>query len=250
MELWLDPFLVATAAVAFLLAGCIKGMIGLGLPMVAVAILGSFISLREAIPLIVIPVLLTNTWQVLQGGELMALFRRFWPLNLTMCVGIWIGTALLFRIDPLILSAVLGVIVIGNSLVNLFAVRVRVPRRSERMLGPPVGLVVGVLTGTTGSVGASLAMYMQALDLRKEAFLQAISLSFLIGGVIWITALINQGALDTRTALLSIAALVPSFAGMWLGQVVRNQLSEDRFRTGVFIFLALIGLNLIRKGLS
>lgn len=245
----MDPNVVATAVVAFLVAGCVKGVIGLGLPLTSIAILGSVIGLREAIPLIVIPVLLTNLWQVLQGGALISLLRRFWLLNLCLCAGTWVGTVVLFIVDPKPLLAALGAVVCIYVVVNLTAVTARVKPGTEPFWGPVVGLVSGVLTGITGSVGAPVAIYMQALGLDKDAFLQAISLSFLITAVIWIAALADQSALDRATLAYSTAALAPAFAGMWVGQRLRGRLSQERFRKWVFAFLLIVGANLIRKGL-
>ena len=245
----MDTIVIGTAAIAFLAAGCVKGVIGLGLPLTSIAILGTVLDLRTAIPLIVIPVLITNLWQITQGGALTALFRRFWLLNLCLCIGTWAGTVLLFVIQPGILSVALGVVVVVYAVVNLVSIERRVRPGTESLWAPAVGLVSGVLTGTTGSVGAPVAIYMQALGLEKDTFLQAISLSFFITAVIWILALIDQSALDRTTALYSTAALIPAFAGMWVGQRVRSRLSQALFRKWVFGFLVVVGANLIRKGL-
>ena len=245
----MDALIIATAAVAFLAAGCVKGVIGLGLPLTSIAILGSVMNLREAIPLIVIPVLITNVWQIMQGGELVALFRRFWSLNLLMAAGAWGGTVILFMVDPGIMSIVLGVTIIAYCSINLLAFETRVPPGSEPILSPLIGLFSGVLTGVTGSVGAPVAIYMQALGLEKREFLQAISLSFFLTAAAWLIALVDQSAYDRETVLMSIAALVPAFAGMWAGQRIRERLSQERFRRWVFGFLLIVAANLIRKGL-
>lgn len=243
----MDPVLIATVVIAFVAAGCVKGVIGLGLPLTAIAILTTTIGLREAIPLIVVPVLVTNAWQASRGGALMLHFRRFWSMNLLLCAGTWGGTVLLFMIDPSISLLVLGAVIIVYVLVNLFAVSARVRAGHEVWLSPAVGLFSGVLTGVTGSVGVPVAVYFQALGLEKEAFLQAISLTFLLAALTWIPALASQSAYDLETALASSAALAPAFAGMWIGGRIRGRLSEDRFRIGVMIFLLIVGANLIRK---
>ncbi len=244
----MDPTLITIVVFAMLVAGCVKGVIGLGLPLTSIAILGTMMDLRQAIPLIVVPVLVTNAFQAMQGGVLMAQFRRFWSLNLLLCLGTWGGTVLLFIVDPAALLVTLGAVVVGYALVNLFAVAIRVPADSERWMSPVVGAVSGVLTGATGSVGAPVAIYMQALGLDKEAFLQAISLSFLITAMVWIVALVDQSAFDRESAIVSLGAVIPAFAGMWIGQYLRRRLSEDKFRRWVFAFLVIVGANLIRKG--
>ena len=245
----MEPTLFAVVFIAMIAAGCVKGVIGLGLPLTSIAILGTVMDLRQAIPYIVVPVLVTNVFQAMQGGMLAAQFRRFWSLNLLLCVGTWGGTVLLFMIDPAALVITLGVVVVVYALINLFSVTIRVPAKSEGWMSPLVGLISGVLTGATGSVGAPIAIYMQALGLEKSAFLQAVSLSFFITAVVWIAALVGQSAFDLMTTAVSIFAVIPAFVGMWTGQVLRSRLSEDKFRHWVFFFLVIVGANLVRKGI-
>ncbi len=245
----LEPTLFAAVFIAMIAAGCVKGVLGLGLPLTSIAILGTVTDLRQAIPIIAVPVLVTNVFQAMQGGNLAAQFRRFWSLNLTLCAGTWGGTVLLFIIDPAALLITLGAVVVGYALINLFAITFRVPANSERWMSPVVGMISGVLTGATGSVGAPIAIYMQALGLDKVAFLQAVSLSFFITAVVWIPALIDQSAFDRVTTVVSLFAVIPAFVGMWTGQVLRQRLSEDKFRHWIFVFLVIVGANLIRKGI-
>ncbi len=242
-----DPFPIVIAAAAFLVAGCVKGVVGLGLPLTALAILTNVVGIREAIPLIVVPVMVTNLWQVLQGSALRALLGRFRTLNLALAVGVWAGTVLLFEIDQRLVGAALGALVIAYSLFNLFAIRIRVPARHEPVLSPGVGLCAGLLTGLTGSVGMPIAIYFQAIGLDRETFVQAVSASFLLTSFFWAAALIDQGALDRDAALVGAAALAPSLAGMWAGQRIRHLLSPTLFSRGVFLFLIVVGANLVRK---
>ena len=74
----------------FLLAGTVKGVIGLGLPTVAMGMLGLAIAPTQAAALLIIPSIVTNAWQLAAGGQLLALVKRLWPMQL----GIFIGTAL------------------------------------------------------------------------------------------------------------------------------------------------------------
>ena len=239
-----------TVFIAMVAAGCVKGVIGLGLPLTSIAILGTVMDLRQAIPYIVVPILVTNAFQAMQGSMLATQFRRFWSMNLLLCGGIWGGTVLLFVVDPSALVIALGAVVVAYALINLLAVTIRMSTKSERWMSPIVGLISGILAGTTGSVGAPIAIYMQALGLEKAAFLQAISLSFFIAAVVWIAALIDHSAFDHVTTFVSLFAVVPAFVGMWMGQLLRQRLSEDKFRLWIFIFLLIVGANLIRKGIA
>ena len=250
MEPYLEPTIFAAVFIAMIAAGCVKGMMGLGLPLTSIAILGTVMDLCQAVPYIVVPILVTNAFQATQGGMLEIQFRRFWSLNLLLCAGTWGGTVLLFVVDPSALVIALGAVVVAYALINLLAVTIRVPAKSESWMSPVVGLISGILAGATGSIGAPIAIYLQALSLEKAAFLQAVSLSFFLTAVVWIAALIDHSAFDRVTIVISLFAVIPAFVGMWMGQVLRQQLSEDKFRHWIFVFLVIVGANLIRKGIA
>src|ERR1019366_379945 len=87
--------MLATTAGLYLLAGLVKGVIGLGLPTVAIGLLGLLMSPAQAAAILVVPSLVTNIWQFTAGGDLLALVRRMWPLLAGICAGTWIGAVLL-----------------------------------------------------------------------------------------------------------------------------------------------------------
>jgi uncharacterized membrane protein YfcA len=245
----MDDTVLVLIVVAFLIAGAIKGAIGVGLPTTAIAILGAGLDLRTAIPLLIAPSLVANIWQIMRGGGLLDLLRRFWLLNATACVGVWLGTLILFRIDSNVFPALLGIVVALYAGMGLFAYAPKVPPQRETILTPVIGFGAGLLTGTTGSLLMPMMVYLQALGLEKDRFVQAAGLSLLIGTIIWAAALAQQGALDASAMRLSAFALAPTLVGMALGQWVRDRLSQALFRKCVYVFLLILGLNLIRNAL-
>jgi len=245
----MDTALIAIIVAAFLTAGTIKGAIGVGLPTTAIAILGTGLELREAIPLLIVPSLVANIWQILRGGALIELLKRFWLLNAIACVGVWLGTVILFKADPAVLSALLGFVVMLYAGMGLAAFAPRVSPHREAVLTPVVGLGAGLLTGTTGSLLLPLMVYLQALGLEKDRFVQAAGLSLLIGTIAWALSLVQQGALDGRAVLLSCIALMPTLAGMAFGQWIRDRLSQALFRKVVYGLLLVLGANLVYKNL-
>jgi hypothetical protein len=243
-----DASTLAIVLAGFLLASTLKGIVGIGQITTAVAVLGTVVSLRETVPLLVLPALAANIVQACERGGLCATLRRFWLLNLAGCAGIWLGTVILYLVEPSVPVTLLGLVVCGYGVINLAAVKVSVPASGERLLSPIVGFVSGVLTGATGSLHLLLAAYFQAVGLDKDRYIQANAVTFLIGSVVWIAALVDQGAMTGTTLALSAVILVPTFAGLALGRWLRRRVPEVAFRTGVFAFLLLLGLNLIRKG--
>jgi len=94
-----------------------------------------------------------------------------------------------------------------------------------------------------------LMVYLQALGLEKDRFVQAAGLSLLIGTIAWAGSLAQQGALNDQQLLLSGIALIPTLLGMAFGQWVRDRLSQALFRKVVYVFLLILGMNLVFKSL-
>lgn len=245
----MDFLLLAIVGAAFLCGGVIKGIIGIGLPLTAVTLMTQFIDLRIAIPLLVVPIVVTNTFQALRGGRFWILLREYWVLLATTCVSTFLGVYILYRVDTGYLQATLGIVVVIYALINLLAIRIAA-RQSDRIyLSPIAGVTSGILAGTTGTVGIPMVIYFQALGLTKDIFVQAIGIQFMIAGTFLTIALWREGGVTLETMPISAFAMVPALLGMYLGERLRSRISEPRFRTGVFVFLIVIGLNLVRKGL-
>jgi uncharacterized membrane protein YfcA len=92
-------------------------------------------------------------------------------------------------------------------------------------------------------------MYFVMIRLPKETFIQATGLIWFAASVPLLTGYRQNGILDDSTAVLSLAACLPSFVGQWIGTSVRARIEPDSFRKVLLIVFFLIGLNLIRRAL-
>ena len=79
-----DPAFVVLVSLAFLAAGTVKGIAGMGLPAVAMGVLGLGMAPAAAAALLVVPGLVTNIWQLAAGRAIRPLVRRF----ATMLLGV------------------------------------------------------------------------------------------------------------------------------------------------------------------
>jgi len=82
----INPLLIFIAA-AFLLAGFVKGVIGLGLPPVSMGLLAVAMPPAQALAIVIAPAILTNIWQTFAGPYLRHIMRRLWPLVLGLAIG-------------------------------------------------------------------------------------------------------------------------------------------------------------------
>ena len=117
-------------AAAFLLAGFIKGVIGLGLPTVSMGLLAVSMPPAHALAIVIVPAIVTNIWQTFVGPYLRDIIRRLWPLMVGTVVGIWLNAGMLTGPYARYGTIVLGVLLVIYAIVGLskFSFRVAPPR--------------------------------------------------------------------------------------------------------------------------
>jgi uncharacterized membrane protein YfcA len=233
--------------VVLLVAGTVKGIMGLGLPTISVGLLGLVMPPMQAAAVVVVPTFLTNVWQTFSGPSLPAILRRFWAMQLGIVVGTYFGGELMARTNPAQAKGYLGIALIAYALLGLLRITFRVARTSERWLGLPMGLATGVANGATGLFVVPGALYMQSLDLDKDDLVQAFGLTALVASLALGVVLWRHGILRTEIAGFSAVALLPAFIGMALGQRLRNHISQDLFRRCFFIAMLALGAYLVSR---
>ena len=73
---------------------------GMGLPTVAMGLLGLLMPPQAAAALLVLPSLLTNLWQLLAGPALAQIVRRLWLMMTGIIIGTLAGSSLLIGLNP------------------------------------------------------------------------------------------------------------------------------------------------------
>jgi len=246
----MDIKLILIVACVFSLAGFVKGVIGMGLPTVSVALLVLALGVKEALALMLVPSIATNIWQAAVGGHFRVLMRRLWPLFAAAVPAIWLGAGLLAKADALLVSVFFGAMLTLYAVLALLKVSVPPPGKHETWLTPIVGAATGIITGLTGSFIVPAVLYMQALGLSREALLQAMGIAFTLSMAMLGVALAGHSLLPADLAVLSAGALIPSVLGMAVGQWVGRKLSEERFRQIFFSALLLLGIWLMVRSFT
>ena len=235
-----NPFLLLIAA-TFFAAGTVKGVTGMGLPTVAMGVLGGLISPVVAASLLVVPSFITNVWQLLAGPALWPILRRFWPMVLAICVGTGVGAMVLGGVGSAVSTQALGIVLFVYAAYTLVARQLSVPLRWQSVLTPLVGVATGIISGATGVFVVPLVPYLQALGLSRDDLVQAFGLSFTVSTIALAAALRARDALAVDTLGLSLLAVAPALAGMWFGQRLRHRISPAMFKRIFLLFMLFLG---------
>ena len=241
----MDGFSITIVMLTFLLAGGVKGVVGLGLPTVSVALLSVAFGIEAALPLLVIPSFVTNVWQGAVGGNAMALCRRFGAALAIIPVAAWAGYHHVFAEAPQAMDRVLGVALLVYAGLGLRAVRFPIPVRAEPALTPLIGVVNGLITGVTGTFVIPIVMYLEALGLERDEMVQMMGITFAVSTAALAAVLVLHGAYRVEASFVSAAAVAPAIAGMIAGARLRTRLAPATFRKWLLVGLGVIGLKLL-----
>ncbi|MDX1512384.1 MAG: sulfite exporter TauE/SafE family protein [Gammaproteobacteria bacterium] len=236
----LDGTDLAVVGGTFLIAGAVKGIIGLGLPTISLALLTVALGLPQAMALLLVPSLFTNLWQATVGGHGIPILRRLWPFLLCATLAIWLGAMALTRVEIHLLSALLGMLLAVYATVSLAGFRLTLTPRQEAWCGPLVGAANGVLTGMTGSFVVPGVLFLQALGLTRDQLIQAMGILFTLSTLTLAVALQANRLLTAELGQASAAGLIPALAGMVIGRRIRRGLSEEIFRRVFFVSLLIL----------
>lgn len=232
---------ILVIAATFLLAGAVKGVVGLGLPTISLALLTVAFDLNTAMVLLLAPSLVTNIWQAIVGGGLSLVWARTWPFLIAATLSVWLGTVVAARVPTQALVALLGGLLVVYAVLGLTRAPVKISRHLERWFGPLCGIANGVFTGMTGSFVVPGAMYLQAIGLSRDLLVQAMGVLFTLSTLALAVALQRNAILTIELSFISMAAVIPAALGMIAGQRLRKKFSDKNFRRIFFFAISVLG---------
>ena len=237
------------SVIAFLLAGMIKGVAGIGLPSVAIALMAMVIDPRISISLVMFPMLFTNFWQAIRGNDLRKIAKKYWLFAAILFASVAATTRLTKDVPDRGLLFVLGIVLL------LFVVaswRKNFPQiipKHDRKAQAGFGVFTGVVGGMTAGWGAPIAMYLATKSTPKDEFVQASGFLITVGSIPLAVGYAMIGHLNGKLALMSAFMILPALLGFSFGERLRHRLSAQAFRKVLLVLFAFLAVNLLRKAI-
>lgn len=247
MPLWA----LGAAFAVTLIAGVVKGAIGVGLPLLIISGLSLFLDPLIAVAGMIFPAVLSNVLQVARHPrpDIRHATIEHWRYIFIVCVMILIVSQFVTRVPENALYLILGVPVVGLSVIQLMGVRFYIPPARRRAAEWGVGGVAGILGGFTGTWGPPTILYLIALETPKARQLLVQGVVYAIGSVSLLVGHVQSGLFTVSTAQFSAVLLIPLVVGMRIGFWLGDRLDPALFRKITLIVLVIAGANLVRRGL-
>lgn len=249
--LGVTPVILALAFAISFAAGVVKGAVGFALPLIMVSGLSTVMDPKLAIATMLLPVVFSNLWQTFRQGleEAMSAVREYWRYLLVVCLAILAVAQTLPFIPNQMFHLVLGVPVVGLSILQLVGYRPKIPPENRRRAEWGIGLLSGVFGGLAGTWGPTTVLYLIAIGTPKARQMVVQGVIYGTGSVALFAAHLQSGLFNKDTAPLSALLLIPAWIGMRVGFRLQDRMDAELFRKATLCVLIIAGLNLVRRGL-
>lgn len=240
---------IAAVVCSLIVAGLLKGTIGVGMPVVALPLLSLFIDIKSAAMLLSMPLILSNLPQALEGGKTGRCLMQLMPVLLGMVPGLVLGVGVLLAADANVARIIAGLVLMGVGGVTLLAPKLKLQPSLVLPAGIAFGFFGGVLGGIAAMAGPLVFIFLLAKGLRGQAFTKEASLFLVVSSGVMAILLTAGGPFNWLDVSVSVAATLPVVLGMVVGQHMRDKIAPETFKTLVLIAVIAAGAELVRHGL-
>lgn len=243
----LDLFALLGITLALLLGGMVKGVTGIGVPLIAMPILSQFLPIKLAVLLLSMPIILGNIPQALEGGEVLSTVRVIAAPIVGTILGNIVGVAILLSLNAHHAQAASGALLIVAAVLMLGAPKLTLSPALQKPVGFALGFGAALMESIASVPGPLLAMYLIATGATGKAFTKQIAI-ILVVSIITLIAAFSGGAHASWTDLaISAAASIPVITGMLVVRPLRDKLPPAVFRTLVLLFVLAAAAQMIWK---
>ncbi len=227
----------------------IKGVIGLGLPAVAIGLMTFILDPRQAIAMIVIPMVVTNAWQIWRSGKTLQTIAKYRVFIAALVLGVGVLVFSSAGASNRFLTAAMGVVIIVFVITSATPFALKISDLRDTKAQTLFGGLCGIFGGLTSIWTPPLAIYLHGRDVDKEEFVRASGIIIFMGSLPLAFGYLQLGFLTGPILATSTAMLVPAFIGFSVGEVIRRRISETVFKRVLLVAFFAIGLNLLRQAI-
>lgn len=240
-----SAWLIVALVCALIVAGLVKGAIGVGMPIVAFPLVSMLIGVQASVMLLTMPLILSNIPQALGGGETVPCLFGLMPVLLGMVPGIFLGITALLHVNEHIAKLLVVILVV---ILMTAAPKLKINRRAQTPIGIGAGFFGGMLGGVAAMPGPLVFTYLIAKGLRGQAFTKEASLFLVLSAALMASILASTRNFDPKDVVISTVALAPVSLGMYFGQKLRDRIPAEAFKRLVLLVVLVSGLQLLQNG--
>lgn len=231
--------------VASALGAGIKGVTGLGYPIIAIPLIALALGIEDAVVIVAVPNLAANAYLCFEARDARHETRDLPRLVTAGILGSIIGTIALVHLPETPLLLALAATVVAFVVLFLREPELQIPPATSRRWSPVAGGLAGLMQGSVGVSGPVVATWLHGYRLGPRPYVYAITLIFGITGATQLVVLLGQGAFDRERVVGAAIAAVPVAIMTPVGLALRARLAGPAFERAVLVVLAASAASLV-----
>jgi uncharacterized membrane protein YfcA len=228
----------------------VKGLLGIGLPTIAISMMSQVIEPRLAIIMTIIPMFASNLWQVYRSGNIIRTIRKYWVFSLALSVTILFTSTYSKSVSSDGILIALGSVIITYAVLGLLKWAPKISARHDSKAQAGFGTTAGLLGGFTAIWAPPLIIYLTSRDTPKEEFIRATGLLITLGSAPLIIGYMQNGLLTSDLSVSSSLMVFPALFGFLIGEYLRKYIAAEKFSAIILVIFAVMGTNLIYRGFT
>ena len=234
-----ETLLVLLVTLVLFFSTLIRAALGFGNALLAMPLLVLLIGVQEASPLVALAGLMISLIMLLREWRNLA-WQDTLILLLSSLAGLLLGILVLTALPETIVRLILGLILMGFGLYNLFGIRL--PVLDRPLLAAPFGFLAGILGGAYNANGPPVVIYGVMRGWPKETYRASLQGFFLISSAI-IVAGHGLGGLWTGQVWKYLLISLPGLgAAIYLGERISKKITQESFNRVIYFLLIIMGI--------
>ena len=231
--------------VAFAMGGILKGATGVGAPLIAVPVMTSFVDIRFAVAVFVVPNLVTNLIQSIIYRH--ALNNRLFLFILCVSAGLgaFAGSLMLYQASGGALEMVMAGLVLFFVGFRLCKPNWQLSMPMAHKLNIPMGLLAGFLQGAFGISAPATLTFLNSIKFERTEFIIIVSMFFMTMSLIQLPTLVYLGLMQAEHMVLGLLAMIPLLGFMPVGAFILRRATPDLFDKVILIVLVGVAIRLL-----
>ena len=236
-------------AAAFLLAGVVKGVIGIGLPTTAITIMTFFISPLMALGLNLILMTVTNIWQFSKADNPKKIVANYKYFAITLVICILITSFYANQIVDNVVRIIFACAVLLFVSVNFFGFNFKMNPKHDVFWQSSLGTLGGIFGGAASIWAVPVTMYLLMKNVKPKHFVDVSGFLITIGCIPVSFGYIATGVFQPNMFIYGALGSVTAMIGFQFGEKLRNKINAKTFKNLLLIFFSIAALKMIIQSL-
>ena len=230
---------------AYLIAGVVKGVIGIGLPTTAITIMTFFISPLMALGLNLIPMTVANMWQFSKADNPKKIINKYKYFASSLVICILITSFYAYELGDNLVRLIFSFAVLLFVGLQIFGFNFKMKANQDIFWQSGLGTLGGLIGGVASIWAVPVTMYLLMKNVKPKQFVDVSGFLITIGCIPVSFGYIATGVFQPTMFIYGALGSVTAIIGFQIGEKIRNKINAKTFKKLLLAFFSLAAIKMI-----